>query len=74
MLSAANLSVLLVVVLVQLWNLSSFTRFFIAIYNMLFAALLILHESQVKANSHSRTESIEYVGYTWFVLVIHCVL
>ena len=34
---------------VQLWNLSSFTRFFIAIYNIIFASLLILHESQVGA-------------------------
>lgn len=58
MLPAANTSVtmlalvvlVLVAVVLQLWNLSSFTRFFIAIYNILFAAMLILHESQVGAN------------------------
>lgn len=42
--------VFVMVVMVQLWNLSSFTRFFIAVYNILFASLLILHESQVRAN------------------------
>ncbi|CAM9183739.1 unnamed protein product [Laminaria digitata] len=31
---------------VELCNLSSFTRFFISIYNILFASLLMLHESQ----------------------------
>lgn len=30
----------------ELFNLTSFNRFFIAIYNILFAGLLILHESQ----------------------------
>ncbi|CAM9988650.1 unnamed protein product [Ectocarpus sp. 6 AP-2014] len=30
----------------ELWNLSSFTTFFIALYNLLFAGVLILHESQ----------------------------
>eukprot|EP00904_Undaria_pinnatifida_P006557 jgi/Undpi1/3030/HiC_scaffold_14.g06407.m1 len=39
-------TMMIVASFVELWNLSSFTRFFIAIYNMLFAALLILHESQ----------------------------
>lgn len=42
--------VLVMVMVVQLWNLSAFTRFFIAVYNILFASLLILHESQVGAN------------------------
>ncbi|CAM9613437.1 unnamed protein product [Ascophyllum nodosum] len=31
---------------VEIFNLTSFNRFFIAIYNMLFAGVLILHESQ----------------------------
>ncbi|CAN0310467.1 unnamed protein product, partial [Ectocarpus sp. 8 AP-2014] len=30
----------------ELLNLSSFTTFFIALYNLLFAGVLILHESQ----------------------------
>lgn len=31
----------------KLWNLSSFTRFFIALYNLLFAGVLMLYEGQV---------------------------
>eukprot|EP00752_Nemacystus_decipiens_P018259 g16384.t1 len=31
---------------IELWNLSSFTRFFIALYNLLFAGVLTLYEGQ----------------------------
>lgn len=48
----------------QLKNLSSFTRFFIAIYNLFFASVLILHESQViKIRNHTININMPFPPY-----------
>lgn len=49
----------------QLWNLSSFTRFFIALYNLLFAGVLMLYEGQVSGRWMHRFDARNEMRVCW---------
>ncbi|CAM9905959.1 unnamed protein product [Scytosiphon promiscuus] len=65
-LSSLVLGVMMIIAaFVELLNLSSFTRFFIALYNILFGGVLILHESQGLVTC----EGVDYIMRRYFGLV-----